>query len=134
MIGEGLQGALGHRVHRERRGKCPDIQDVGRAGVLGAVLAHSRRCGRAPGVEDALPARGAEQGAYALYVRFAIAMPSWLWSASGTLRATAASHRPDEPRRPSRLRLEPRDHPSLDATQEASAAASTARARTEASH
>src|SRR2546422_7677859 len=29
-------GALGHRVHRERRGKRLDVKDIGRAGILGA--------------------------------------------------------------------------------------------------
>src|SRR5439155_4443195 len=76
MIGEGLQRALGHSVHRERRGERPDIQDVGRAGILGARAGPQQALRAGAGVEDALPARGASSVRYALYVRFAIAMPS----------------------------------------------------------
>ena len=36
VIGERLQRVLGHGVHRERRGKGLDVEDVGRLGVLGS--------------------------------------------------------------------------------------------------
>src|SRR6266850_2529891 len=62
-------------------------------GSLVPVLAHSRRCGRAPASETRCQRGEPSRVRYALYVRFATAMPSWLRSASGTLSLTAASHR-----------------------------------------
>ena len=35
VVGEGVQGRLGHRVDRERRGEALDVEDVGGLGVLG---------------------------------------------------------------------------------------------------
>src|SRR5436309_249855 len=91
--GEGLQGALGHRVHRERRGERPYIKDVGRAGILGARAGPQQALRAGAGVEDALPARGAEQGAVRLVRPLRDRDAELMRSASGTLSLTAASHR-----------------------------------------
>jgi hypothetical protein len=48
VIGERVQGGLGHGVHREGRGKRLDVEAVGCLGSLVPVLAQSSRCGRAP--------------------------------------------------------------------------------------
>src|SRR2546430_23109 len=56
VIGQGVQGALGHGVHRERRGERRDIEDVGRAGILGPRARPEEALRAGAGVVDALPA------------------------------------------------------------------------------
>ena len=63
------------------------------AGSFVPVLAHSRRWGRAPSLKTRCQRGESSSARYALYVRLAIAIPSWLRSASGTRSLTAASHR-----------------------------------------
>src|SRR6266404_1954477 len=57
------------------------------------VLAQSSRCGRAPTLKTRCHGGEPSRDRYALYVLLAMAMPSWLRSASGTLSFTAASQR-----------------------------------------
>src|SRR5207245_1887707 len=60
VIGQGVQGALGHGVHRERRGERRDIEDVGRAGILGPRARPEEALRAGAGVVDALPAERTE--------------------------------------------------------------------------
>src|SRR2546421_8202296 len=62
-------------------------------GSLVPVLAHNRRWGRAPRLYTRCHRGELSRERYALYVRFAIAIPSSSRRLSGTLSATAVSHR-----------------------------------------
>src|SRR4029450_13746824 len=55
------------------------------SGSLAPVLAHSRRCGRAPALYTRCQRGELSRVRQALYVRCAMAMPSWLRSAPGVV-------------------------------------------------
>ena len=57
------------------------------------MLAQRSRWGRAPALNTRCQRGEASNARYALYVRIAMAMPSWLRSKSGTFPVTAASQR-----------------------------------------
>src|SRR4029077_3464855 len=61
-------------------------------GSLASVLDHKRRCGRAPALYKRCQRGDVSRSRAALYVRMAIAMPSWFRKLSGTWLMTAASH------------------------------------------
>jgi len=63
VIGQRVQGALGHGVHGERRGERLDIEDVGRVGILGSRARPQEALRTGTDVFDALPARRVEQRA-----------------------------------------------------------------------
>src|SRR5437867_3569651 len=61
VVGESLQGALGHGVDGERRGEGLDVQDVGRLGVLGPGARPQQALRARAGVEGPLPAWRVEE-------------------------------------------------------------------------
>src|SRR6266850_2858060 len=66
MIGEGLQGALGHGVHGERRGERLYIKEVRGPGILGARARPQQTLRAGAGIEDPLPAGRVEYRAVRL--------------------------------------------------------------------
>ena len=66
VVGEGLEGALGHGVDREGRGERLHIEGVGGLRVLGAGAGPQQALGAGAGVGGALEARRGEQLAIGL--------------------------------------------------------------------
>ncbi len=119
VIGQRLQRTLGHRVHGEWGRERPDVQDVGRTGILRARAGPQQALRPGAGVEDSLPARRVEQRAVRLVRplrdRDAELIAQPLRHAIRDRRVpTADEHRPDG----ADLRIEPRGHAALDAPHE----------------
>src|SRR4029077_14531538 len=61
VIGKLLQGALRHRVNRERCRQCLNIEDVRGFGIFGSRAGEQESLWAGAGVEDALPTRRGDQ-------------------------------------------------------------------------